>query len=133
MEPVGASAAGSFFFKYLIKLMEDFKPKAESLTHSISNYLDTFYKLALVNLTQKATNVTAGVLAGITTLFLFVLTLFFLGMGLAWWIGGLINSTAGGFFIVAGVFILLMVLIIVLRKKLVFPILKKAILKKIYE
>ncbi|MDB5196185.1 MAG: hypothetical protein JWP88_555 [Flaviaesturariibacter sp.] len=113
--------------------MEDFKPKAESLTHSISNYLDTFYKLALVNLTQKATNVTAGILAGITTLFLFILTLFFLGMGLAWWIGGLINSTAGGFFIVAGVFILLMVLIVVLRKKLVFPVLKKAILKKIYE
>ncbi|MDB5251004.1 MAG: hypothetical protein JWP27_173 [Flaviaesturariibacter sp.] len=113
--------------------MEELKPKAESLTHSISNYLDTFYKLALVNLTQKATNVTAGVLAGITTLFLFILTLFFLGMGLAWWIGGLINSQAGGFFIVAGIFIVLMVVIIVLRKKLVFPVLKKAILKKIYE
>ena len=115
------------------KLMEDLKPKAESLKQSIANYLDTYYKLALVTLTQKATNVAAGALAGFTTLFLFVLTLFFLGMGLAWWIGGLINSTAGGFFIVAGIFILLIVLIIVLRKKIVFPMLKKVILKKIYE
>jgi hypothetical protein len=113
--------------------MEEIKSKAESLTHSISNYLDTFYKLALVNLTQKATNVTAGILAGITTFFLFILTLFFAGMGLAWWIGGLINSRAGGFFIVAGLFIIVMIVVIVLRKKIVFPFLKKAILKKIYE
>lgn len=113
--------------------MEELKSKAGSLTNSIRNYLDTFYKLALVGLTQKATNILAGLLAGITTLFLFILTLFFIGMGLAWWIGGLINSTAGGFFIVAGFFILLMILIIVLRKKIVFPLLKKAILKKIYE
>jgi hypothetical protein len=131
-EPAGHRPVPSFT-RFTVKLMEELKPKAESLTHSISNYLDTFYKLALVNLTQKATNVTAGVLAGITTLFLFILTLFFLGMGLAWWIGGLINSTAAGFFIVAGLFIVLMVVIIVLRKKLVFPVLKKAILKKIYE
>jgi apolipoprotein N-acyltransferase len=113
--------------------MEELKSKAGSLTQSISNYLDTFYKLALVNLTQKATNLTAGILAGITTLFLFILTVFFLGLGLAWWLCGLINSMAGGFFIVAGIFILLMVAIILLRKKLVFPLLKKAILKKIYE
>jgi uncharacterized membrane protein YkgB len=113
--------------------MEELKSKAESLTHSISNYLDTFYKLALVNLTQKATNVTAGILAGITTFFLFILTLFFIGMGLAWWIGGLLNSRAAGFFIVSGFFILVMAVVIILRKKIVFPFLKKAILKKIYE
>jgi hypothetical protein len=113
--------------------MEEIKSKAESLTHSISNYLDTFYKLALVNLTQKATNVTAGILAGITTFFLFVLTLFFAGMGLAWWLGGIVNSRAAGFFIVAGLFVLIIVLVIILRKKIVFPFLKKAILKKIYE
>jgi hypothetical protein len=113
--------------------MEELKSKAESLTHSISNYLDTFYKLALVNLTQKATNLTAGILAGLTTFFLFILTVFFLGMGLAWWLGGLLNSIAAGFFIVGGIFILIIVLVIVLRKKIVFPILKKAILKKIYE
>jgi hypothetical protein len=118
---------------FTFAFMEELKSKAESLTHSISNYLDTFYKLALVNLTQKATNVTAGILAGITTFILFILSLFFIGMGLAWWLGGLLNSRAAGFFIVAGLFIIIIVVVIALRKKIVFPFLKKAILKKIYE
>jgi hypothetical protein len=118
---------------FTFAFMEELKSKAESLTHSISNYLDTFYKLALVNLTQKATNVTAGILAGITTFILFILSLFFIGMGLAWWLGGLLKSRAAGFFIVAGLFIIIIVVVIALRKKIVFPFLKKAILKKIYE
>jgi len=113
--------------------MEDLKTKTGSLTQGIRDYLDTWYKLALVTLTQKATNLTAGIVAGLTTFFLFILTLFFLGMGLAWWLGGLLNSTAAGFFIVAGLFIVMIVVVILLRRKLVFPILKKAILKKIYE
>ncbi|MCW3074478.1 MAG: hypothetical protein JWP69_1547 [Flaviaesturariibacter sp.] len=128
-----AIAACPLLTNFHKRFMEELKPKAESLKNSISNYLDTYYKLALVNLTQKATNITAGALAGFTTLFLFILTLFFLGMGFAWWIGTAIKSIAGGFFIVAGIFILLIVLIIVLRKKIVFPMLKKVILKKIYE
>ena len=113
--------------------MQELKSKTESLTHSISNYLDTFYKLALINLTQKATNLTAGVVAGLTAFFLGILMLFFLGMGLGFWIGGLLNSTAAGFFIVAGLFVAIIVAVIALRRKIVFPLLKKAILKKIYE
>ncbi|GAB4091162.1 phage holin family protein [Flaviaesturariibacter terrae] len=113
--------------------MEELKSKTGTLTQSVSDYLDTYYKLALVTLTQKATNVTAGLVAGLSAVILTIFILFFLGMGLAWWLGGLLGSTAAGFFIVGGVFIVLMVVIVLLRKKLVFPILKKAILKKIYE
>jgi apolipoprotein N-acyltransferase len=113
--------------------MEELKTKSATLTQSVSDYLDTYYKLALVTLTQKATNVTAGLVAGLSAFFLLIFTLFFLGMGLAWWLGGLIGSTAAGFFIVGGFFVLLIVLVLALRKKIVFPILKKAILKKIYE
>jgi hypothetical protein len=124
--------AGGLFFKSH-PLMEELKSKTEYLTHSISNYLDTFYKLALVNLTQKATNLTSGIVAGLATLFLFVLTLFFLGISLALWLGSLVNSNALGFLIVAALFLGLIAAIVLLRKKIVFPMLKKAILKKLYE
>lgn len=113
--------------------MEDLKTKIEGLTHHLKDLADTYYKLSLLKVTQKATNITAGILAGITTLFLFVITVFFLGMGLAWWLGNLLNSMPAGFFIVAGIFIIIMVAIILLRRKIVFPLLKKAILKKLYE
>lgn len=113
--------------------MDDLKTKIEGLIHHLKDLADTYYKLSLLKVTQKATNITAGILAGITTLFLFVITLFFLGMGLAWWLGSLLNSMPAGFFIVAGFFIIIMVAIILLRRKIVFPLLKKAILKKLYE
>lgn len=113
--------------------MEDLKIRLEELIHHLKELADTYYKLSLLKVTQKATNITAGILAGITTLFLFVITLFFLGMGLAWWLGSLLNSMPAGFFIVAGLFIIIMVAIIMLRRKIVFPMLKKAILKKLYE
>ncbi|HEX2534183.1 MAG TPA: phage holin family protein [Chitinophagaceae bacterium] len=114
-------------------MIEELKAKTETLSHNISEYIDTYYKLTMVKVTQKATNVTSAVMAGLTTLFLSIITLFFLGMGLSWWLGDLLNSQAAGFFIVGGIFILMMVLLIVLRKKIVFPFLKKAILKRLYE
>lgn len=113
--------------------MEDLKSKTGTLTQSVSDYLDTYYKLALVTLTQKATNVTAGLVAGLSALILTIFILFFLGMGLAWWLGNLLGSVPAGFFIVGGLFIVLVIAVVALRKKIVFPILKKAILKKIYE
>lgn len=113
--------------------MEDLKSKIEGLTDHFKDLADTYYKLSLIKVTQKATNITSGILAGITTLFLFVITLFFLGMGLAWWLGNLLNSMPAGFFIVGGFFILVMIAVILLRRKIVFPFLKKAILKKLYE
>ena len=113
--------------------MEDLKTKAENLTHHLSDLADTYYKLALVTVTQKATNITSGILAGVSALLLLIFILFFLGMGLAWWLGNLLNSVPAGFFIVAGLFIIMMVALVLLRKKIVFPLLKKAILKKLYE
>src|SRR4051812_31479843 len=98
--------------------MEELKSKTGTLTQSVSDYLDTYYKLALVTLTQKATNVTAGLVAGLSAVILTIFVLFFIGMGLAWWLGNLVGSTAAGFFIVGGIFIVLMVIIVALRKKL---------------
>ncbi len=113
--------------------MEDLKSKAENLTHHLTDLVDTYYKLGLIKVTEKATNIVSTAMAGVTTLLLFIITLFFLGMGLAWWLGDLVNSRAGGFFIVAAIFIIIMVVLVAVRKKIVFPFLRKAILKKLYE
>jgi hypothetical protein len=75
----------------------------------------------------------SAVLAGVTSLILFFLVLFFIGIGVSWWLGDILNSRPGGFFIVGGFFVVLIIVVFLLRKKIVFPILKKAILKKLYE
>jgi len=56
-----------------------------------------------------------------------------LGFGLAWWLGDVINSRAGGFFIVAAFYLVVMIAMIIMRKRLIFPLLRNIITRKIYE
>jgi hypothetical protein len=44
-----------------------------------------------------------------------------------------VGSTAGGFFIVAGLFLLLIVLVFALRKKVIVPMIRNSIIRKVYE
>ena len=50
--------------------MEDVKSKVSDLTESITDYLETSYKLAVLNVTDKATAVVASVMASFVVLFL---------------------------------------------------------------
>ena len=57
--------------------MEEFKAKAETLTKSVGDYFDTYYKLTVVKAADKATGVAASSLAGLATFFLGIFVLFF--------------------------------------------------------
>jgi hypothetical protein len=112
---------------------EDLKDSAKDLTEHIGDMADTFYKLAVLNLTQKATNAAA---TGISVIVLCTFGVFFLifgGIALGWWIGDLVGSRAGGFAIVAGFFLLLTICIVALRKKIVFPYFRNRIIRKVYD
>jgi hypothetical protein len=120
--------------------MEEVKPKAETIKEEAkdlfdhaTDYLETFYQLAVVNVVQKGVNIASGVINGVILTVLGLFVLLFSGVGLAWWLGNVINSRAGGFFIVAGVCLLVMAIIIVMRKKTIFPFLRNLITRKIYE
>jgi hypothetical protein len=69
----------------------------------------------------------------VAALVLSLFFLIFLFCGLAFWLGDLVNSRAGGFFIVAGFFLLLIVLIFALRKKVIVPMIRNTIISKVYE
>jgi hypothetical protein len=120
--------------------MEEVKPKSEGITSEAkdlfehaTDYLDTFYKLTVVNIVQKGVNIASGVINAVIVLFLGIFFLFFAGFGLAWWLGDALNSRAGGFFIVAGLGALAIVAILFMRKKKIFPFLRNLIIRKIYE
>jgi len=112
--------------------MENLKTKTEELIDDVQDYLETFYKLTIVNVTQKITNVATLV---VTIVCIFISVMFFvlfLGIGAAWWIGNLIENRAAGFFIMAGVFLLFSLLIILLRK-IIFPPIRNFIVKRFYD
>lgn len=112
---------------------EDLKDKVEDLTSHAGDYLNTLYRLTLVKVTQKATNLASALVATIAVCTLGLFVLFFASFGAAWWLGDVLQNRAGGFFITAGFYVVVLVIIISLRKKIVFPYIRNRILGKIYE
>jgi hypothetical protein len=113
--------------------MEELKTKAEDLTKNLKEYAETYYKLTILKVTDKATNVVSGILAGVSVLFFGVFVLLFLALALATWLGQLVNSEAAGYLIVAGIFLLIIVILVMMRKRIVFPMIRNKIIRKLYE
>jgi hypothetical protein len=113
--------------------MEDIKQKAEDLTDHIGDYAETLYKVSVLKLAQKSTTVTATILGVFIISVLSVFIMIFGGIALAYWLGDLIESRAGGFLIVAGFFLLLIFVVLMIRKRVVFPYFRNLIIRKIYE
>ena len=113
--------------------MEEFKLKAETLTKSVGEYFDTYYKLTVVKAADRATGVAASSLAGLATFFLSIFVLFFAGLALGVWLGSLLENQVLGYLLVTAFFLVLIVVLIALRKKIVFPFIRNVIVKKFYE
>jgi len=89
--------------------MEELKTKAENLTEHISDLMDSYYKLAAVTATEKATDIGSGIL------------------------GAVVISVLGFFIVfVSAFFLLVMVILFAIRKNIVFPFFRNSILRKIY-
>ena len=112
---------------------EEVKDTLTDLGSHASDYLNTFYRLQLLNLTKKATDVTANIAGGLVSAVLGVFFLFFGGMALGFWLGDLLNSNALGFLIVAVFFALVAAIFMGIRKKVVFPMWRNKIIRKLYE
>jgi apolipoprotein N-acyltransferase len=113
--------------------MEDLKTKAGQLKDHVSDYAKTTIDLVKAKATKGASNAAAGAAIGVVAFFLVLFFLIFLFTALAWWLASLLNSPALGFLCVAGFFLLLLVLIFALRKKVIVPMIRNAIISKVYE
>jgi hypothetical protein len=113
--------------------MNDLKEKTADLADHVEDLANTFYKLTVVNITQKATNVTSNLLLVLTITIVGFLVVLFGGVALALWLGDLIDSRAGGFLITAGIFGIVILIIAAMRKKIVFPYIRNLIIRKIYD
>jgi hypothetical protein len=112
---------------------EGLKDKVSDLTSHIRDYVDTYYKLSVVKVAQKATNAGAGALVAITLSTLGVFVLLFASVAGAFWIGDAIGSRGGGFMIIAGFYLLVVLTIVLMRKKIIFPFIRNSIIRKMYE
>jgi hypothetical protein len=112
---------------------EGIKENASDLVDHVTDFLETYYQYIGINVAQKSINLASGAINFVVVVFLCLLIVSFTGFGLAWWLGDVINNRAGGFFIVAGFYLVVMIAVIIMRKKLIFPLLRNIITRKIYE
>ena len=113
--------------------MNDLKEKTADLADHVEDLANTFYKLTVVNITQKATNVVSNLLLVLSITIIGFLVILFAGVALALWMGDLVNSRSGGFLITAGFFVIVLLIFASIRKKVVFPYIRNLIIRKIYD
>ena len=112
--------------------MEELKTNARNLKDHVGEYAKTYAALLKAKATQGASNAAVAAAVGVAAFFFGIFFLFFVFVGLAWWIGTALDSPAAGFFIVAGFFLIIIILLFALRKKVITPLIRNAIITATY-
>ena len=113
--------------------MEEQKNVFSELGRSILDVAESWYKLTILRGTKKLTHLAASLLTIVSVVFLGMFVLFFLGIALAIWLGDLLNNSALGYILVALLYLTIMIILVVMRNRIVFPFIRDAIIKKLYE
>ncbi|RZK32132.1 MAG: hypothetical protein EOO63_02250 [Hymenobacter sp.] len=113
--------------------MAELKERADDLIEHAGDYIETYYKLGLLKVTEKSTAAGSAIIAALLLAILSIFFILFIGLGLAWWIGGMLESMIAGYFIVAGIYLLIIICVLMMRKKMIDPYLRNFLVKKIYE
>jgi len=109
------------------------KDDAKDILQHAGDYADTLYRLSLVRLTKKISNVASGVVNSVLIFFIALCIILFLSLAGAWWFGAMLNSPAGGFLIIAAFYTLLVLILVLMRKKIIAPFIRNTLIRKIYE
>jgi hypothetical protein len=112
--------------------MSALKEKTADIVDHIEDIAETYYRLTIVNATQKATSLASSVVIMLIIAALGMFVLVFLAIALAIWLGDVIGSRSGGFLLSAGIFLVVLGIILLLRKPIVNSI-RDLIVRKIYE
>jgi hypothetical protein len=113
--------------------MDELKEKTADLADHVEDLANTFYRLTLVNATQKASNLISSAVVTLLICSLAFLALLFMGVALAWWLGNLVHSRAGGFLLAGGFFVLAILFLTFLGKKTILPLIRDMIIRKMYD
>ncbi len=98
-----------------------------------ADYVDTYYKLTVVNINQKIADITAVASFSMVAALVIGFFAMFLCFAAALWIGSLVASNAEGFLLVGLFCLVIFLFLFFTRKKLFYPFVKNRVIKSIYE
>ena len=112
---------------------QNLKEDAKDVLNHATDYAETFYKLSLVRLTKKVSDIASGVVNSVLIFFISLCILLFISFAGAWWLGDVVNSRALGFLLIAAFYLVLIFILILMRKKVISPFIRNTLISKIYE
>jgi len=112
---------------------QNLKEDAKDVLNHASDYAETFYKLSLVRLTKKVSDIASGVVNSVLIFIISLCILLFISFAGAWWLGDVVESRALGFLLIAAFYVLLIFILILMRKKVISPFIRNTLIRKIYE
>lgn len=112
--------------------MEQLKTKVSDLADHAGDILDTYFKLTQIRVLKKSAKVATAAITFFVIAAFCVCIILFIGVGLAIWLGTMMNS-ALAYFVVAAFYLLLIGLFWMLRRKLVFPLIMDFLARKFYD
>ena len=112
---------------------QNLKEDAKDILNHAGDYAETFYKLNLVRLTKKVSDVASVVVNSLLIFFISLCILLFVSFAGAWWLGDVVQNRALGFLLIAGFYMLIILVLVLMRKKIISPFIRNTLIRKIYE
>jgi len=112
---------------------QNLKEDAKDILNHAGDYAETFYKLNLLRLTKKVSDVASVVVNSLLIFFISLCILLFISFAGAWWLGDVVQNRALGFLLIAGFYLLIILVLILMRKKIISPFIRNTLIRKIYE
>src|SRR4051812_26783670 len=88
----------------------------KSLYEKAGDYIETRLELIKLRAVNKSSDVTSSLISGVAVLLMALFAFVFVNIGLALWIGEMLDSSYLGFFILTGFYILVALLLHSFRK-----------------
>ena len=112
---------------------QNLKEDAKDILNHAGDYAETFYKLNLVRLTKKVSDIGSGLVSSVLIFFISLCILLFISFAGAWWLGDITNNRALGFLLIAGFYLLIVFVLVLMRKKVISPFIRNTLIRKLYE
>jgi len=113
--------------------MDNLKTKAADLSNHVEEIVQTYYNLARVNVAQIGARAISRAIIFFMLAGGFLCIFLLLGIGIALFVGKMLHNPAAGYFITALLYILILAILYLLRRKIVFPIIRNLVVRKIYD
>lgn len=111
--------------------MEDITTNIDKLYQKSEQYIKTSFEIAKLKTVDKTSDIISSLATSFIMILIVALFTLFINIGIAIWLGSILENTAFGFFIISGFYLLIGILVYFNRKNLIKVPVDNLVIKKL--